>query len=95
MIEIYKVVSDMETVSRAVDSLFKSKTQATSELANRSQVQIQDASTWPFKCETVLAHNLNYCLQIISTAVANMASRPELPYVQPAWIYLYPYIDKI
>lgn len=44
MIEIYKVLSDMESVSRAVDYLFKSKTRATSELDNRSQVQIQDAS---------------------------------------------------
>lgn len=35
----------METGSRDVDYLFKSETKATSELANRSQVQIKDAST--------------------------------------------------
>lgn len=85
----------METGSRDVDYLFKSETKATSELANRSQVQIKDASTWPLKCEAVLAHSLNYCLQIISTAMANMASRPELPYAQLAWIHLYPYMNKI
>lgn len=68
----------METMSGAVDYLFPSKTETTLQPTSRSQVQIQDASTCPFKCEAVLGHNLNSPLQIINPAMAIMVSRPEV-----------------
>lgn len=72
----------MEALSRAAYFLLSSKTQRTSDQANRSQMQVQDALTCPLKGEAILSHNLKHHLQITRTPVADMAYRPELPHVR-------------